>query len=112
MALYESTFIARQDISAQDVEKLTVHFTDIVKEHGGKAIKDEYWGLRALAYRVNKARKGHYVMLCLDASAEAIGELERQYRLHEDVVRFLTVRVKEIGKDASPMMQSGAAEAA
>ena len=94
MALYEHMLIARQDISAQAVDALATHLKTIVETEGGKVEKQEYWGLRTLAYRIKKNRKGHYVLLNLNAPANAIFELERQLKINEDVLRFLTVRVE------------------
>jgi small subunit ribosomal protein S6 len=105
MSLYESTFVTRQDVSRADVNKLIETFTDIVKQGEGKVIKHEYWGLRNLAYRIKKNRKGHYVMLAIDAPHAAIKELERNMGLHEDVIRHLTVHVDSIEEGPSPMMQ-------
>lgn len=96
MALYEATFIARRDISAQDVTKLTEQFSGIITNNGGKIVKSEYWGLRNMAYKVKKNKKGHYVMLGIDAPANAVKELERNLHLNEDVIRNLTIRVEEI----------------
>ena len=107
MPLYESTFVTRQDLSRQDVNKIVDTFTDIVKQNGGKVVKHEYWGLRNLAYRIKKNRKGHYVMLAIDASHEAVKELERNIHLHEDVIRNLTVHVDSIEEGPSAMMQKG-----
>src|SRR5579864_5078838 len=94
MALYEHMLIARQDISAQQVDALATHLKTIVETEGGKVEKQEYWGLRTLAYRIKKNRKGHYVLLNLNAPSKAIVELERQLKINEDVLRFLTVRVE------------------
>jgi small subunit ribosomal protein S6 len=94
MALYEHMLIARQDISAQAVDALATHLKTIVETEGGKVEKQEYWGLRTLAYRIKKNRKGHYVLLNLNAPAKAVFELERQIKINEDVLRFLTVRVE------------------
>jgi small subunit ribosomal protein S6 len=107
MPLYESTFIARQEISSQEVQKLTDEFSEIVAGKGGKVSRSEYWGVRSLAYRVKKSRKGHYVMLCLDAPVDAVKELKRQYKLSESVMRELTVRVEEFGEDESPLAKGG-----
>jgi len=104
MPLYESTFIARQDISSADVDKLTEQFSGIITAGGGKIIKTEYWGLRSLAYKVKKNKKGHYVMLGIEASPAALKEMERNIGLNEDVIRHLTVRVEEIEKSQSPVM--------
>ena len=93
MALYEHMLIARQDISAQAVDALATHLKTIVETEGGKVEKQEYWGLRTLAFRIKKNRKGHYVLLNLNAPAKAIFELERQLKINEDVLRYITVRV-------------------
>lgn len=108
MPLYESTFIVRQDASPQEVEKVTEKFTKLVKDLKGKVIKKEYWGLRNLAYKISKSRKGHYTMLAIEAPAESIDELLRQYKLSEDVIRNLTVKVANISKDPSPMVEKPA----
>jgi small subunit ribosomal protein S6 len=94
MALYEHMLIARQDISAQAVDALATHLKTIIENEGGRVEKQEYWGLRTLAYRIKKNRKGHYVLLNLNAPANAIMELERQLKINEDVLRFITVRVE------------------
>ena len=110
MPYYESVFIARQDISAPQVESITESVTKLIEERGGKVAKTEYWGLRSLAYRIKKNRKGHYVLLNLDAQAEAIQEMERQLRLNEDVVRYLTVKLDALEEGPSPMMQRGSSD--
>ena len=94
MPLYEHVFLARQDISAQQVEALLQSFRSILEERGGSVGKTEYWGLKSLTYRIKKNRKGHYVLLNLNAPAKAIFELERQLKINEDVLRFLSVRVE------------------
>jgi len=93
MALYEHLLIARQDISAQAVDALATHLKTIVEGEGGVVVKQEYWGLRGLAYRIKKNRKGHYVLLNIDAPAKAVFELERQLKINEDVLRYITVKV-------------------
>src|SRR6201999_3103447 len=93
MALYEHLLIARQDISAQQVDALATHLKTIVEGEGGKVEKQEYWGLRGLAYRIKKNRKGHYVLLNINAPSKAIVELERQNKINEDVLRYITVKV-------------------
>jgi len=95
MALYEHLLIARQDISAQQVDALATHLKTIVEGEGGKIEKQEYWGLRGLAYRIKKNRKGHYVLLNINAPATAVIELERQLKINEDVLRYLTVKVDQ-----------------
>jgi small subunit ribosomal protein S6 len=94
MALYEHMLIARQDISAQQVDALATHLKTIIENEGGKVEKQEYWGLRSLAYRIKKNRKGHYVLLNVNAPANAIVELERQLKINEDVLRYMSVRVE------------------
>jgi len=106
MALYEHVFIARQDVSQQQVDTLVDQFKTIITEHGGSVGKTEYWGLRSLTYRVKKNRKGHYTLLNVDAPHEAMQELERQERLHEDVLRSLTLKVEELEDGPSAMLQS------
>ena len=101
MALYEHMLIARQDISAQQVDALATHLKTIVENEGGKVEKQEYWGLRSLAYRIKKNRKGHYVLLNLNAPANAIVELERQLKINEDVLRFMSVRVEAFEQSSS-----------
>jgi small subunit ribosomal protein S6 len=105
MPLYEHVFLARQDISAQQVESLLQDFRSILEERGGSVGKTEYWGLRSLTYRIKKNRKAHYALLNIDAPHEAVAELERQMRLSTDIIRFLTVRVDEHDAAPSPMMR-------
>ena len=104
MALYEHVLIARQDISPQQVDALVEDITRQVIDAGGKVGKSEYWGLRNLAYRVRKNRKGHYCLLNIDAPAAAVHELERRQRINEDVLRFLTIRVEEHDEEPSPVL--------
>ncbi len=105
MPLYESTLITRQDLSRADISKLTDSLTSIVEQGGGKVVKNEYWGLRTLAYRIRKNRKGHYAMLGIDAPAAAIKEMGRNIGINEDIVRVLTVRVEALEEGPSVMMQ-------
>ena len=104
MPLYENVFIARQDISGAQVDTLADQFTQLISEHGGEIKKRENWGLRNLAYRMNKNRKGHYVLFNIDAPAPAIAELERTMRINEDVLRYLTIRVDALEEGPSPVM--------
>jgi len=106
MPFYENVFVARQDISAAQVEALADAFTTLVNEQGGQVTKREYWGLRNIAYRIKKNRKGHYVLLNLDAPPKAVNELERNMRINEDVVRYLTVRVEALEEGPSAVMQN------
>jgi len=110
MATYESTFITRQDMSKQDVNALADSFGEIIKKNGGKIVKNEYWGLKSLAYKINKSRKGHYTMLAIDAPAAAVKELERNMGINEDVIRSLTIRVEEIEEGPSVMMNQNKRE--
>lgn len=105
MPLYESTFITRQDLSRADISKLTENLGAIVQQGGGKVLKTEYWGLKSLAYRIDKNRKGHYTMLAIDAPASAVKEMQRNIGINEDIIRSLTVRVEEIPEGPSAMMQ-------
>ena len=105
MPLYEHVFLARQDISAQQIESLLQSFRSILEERGGSVGKTEYWGLRSLTYRIKKNRKAHYALMNIDAPHEAVAELERQERLSTDIIRFLTVRVDEHDAAPSAMMR-------
>lgn len=105
MPFYESVFIARQDIPATQVEALAAAFADIVRAQGGQVTKTEQWGLRNLAYRIRKNKKGHYVLFNLDAPPAAIAELERTMRINEDILRFMTVRVEELEAGPSAILR-------
>ncbi|MCP4619565.1 MAG: 30S ribosomal protein S6 [Bradyrhizobium sp.] len=105
MPLYEHVFLARQDASTQQVEELTTQMTGIVEQAGGKVTKTENWGVRSLTYRMNKNRKAHFVLLNIDAPSAAIAEIERQERISEDVIRYLSVRVEEHEEGPSAMMR-------
>ena len=106
MPLYESTFIARPDISSQQVDGLAEQFREILTEAGGEIAKTEYWGLRSLAYRIKKNRKGHYYFMNIDAPPEAISAMEHTMRINEDIIRYLTVRVDEHDPNPAPLTQS------
>lgn len=106
MALYENVFIARQDIAASQVDALIERFEGVITANGGKVTKKENWSLRALAYRMNKNRKGYYVLFNIDAPAKALIELERQMRFDEDVIRYLSVRVDELEEGPSAMLSN------
>lgn len=105
MPLYEHVFLARQDASAQQVEELTAQMTGIVEQLGGKVVKTENWGVRSLTYRMNKNRKAHFVLLNIDGPSAAVAEIERQERINEDVIRYLTVRVEEHEEGPSAMLR-------
>ncbi len=105
MPLYESVFIVRQDIPATQVETIAATLADIVRNNGGQVTKTEQWGLRNLAYRINKNKKGHYVLFNIDAPSATILELERNMRINEDVLRFLTVRVEVLDAEPSAILK-------
>lgn len=105
MALYEHVFIARQDVSASQVEALTDEFKTIIADNGGTVGKTEYWGLKTLQYKIKKNRKGHYVLLNVDAPADALTELDRQQKINSDIIRTLTLRVDEHDEEQSVQMQ-------
>jgi small subunit ribosomal protein S6 len=104
MPLYETVFIARNDVSQQQVEAVADGIATLLETDGGAVKKREYWGLRSLAYRIKKNRKGHYMLLGLDAKPETIKEIERQLSLNEDVMRVLTLRVEEIDETPSVIL--------
>ena len=105
MPLYEHVFLARQDLAQAQVDALAENATKIIADNGGKVVKTETWGLRGLAYRIAKNRKAHYVMLDIDAPAQAMAELERQTGINEDVIRYMTIRVEDHEKGPSVMMR-------
>ncbi len=105
MSYYESVFVARQDITVAQADALSADFCKIIEDHGGKIAGVERWGLRSLAYKIKKNRKGHYLLINIDASGEAIHEMERQMRLNEDVLRYMTIRVDTLDKAPSPLAQ-------
>jgi small subunit ribosomal protein S6 len=105
MPLYEHVYLARQDVSAQQVEELTTQYTAVVEQQGGKVTKNEYWGVKSLTYRIKKNRKAHFTLLNIEAPPAALAEIERQERLSEDVLRFLTIRVEQHEEGPSAMMR-------
>ncbi len=105
MAFYEHVFLTRQDVSAQRVDELVEQFKGVVEEGGGAVGKAEYWGLKTLAFRISKNRKAHFTLMNIDAPHQAVSEMERQMRINEDVLRFLTVRVDELDDGPSVQMQ-------
>jgi small subunit ribosomal protein S6 len=105
MPLYEHVFIARQDLSNAQAEALIEHFGTVLSDNGGKVLGNEYWGVKTMSYRINKNRKGHYAFLRSDAPAPAVQEMERLMRLHEDVMRVLTVKVDKHEDGPSVQMQ-------
>jgi small subunit ribosomal protein S6 len=105
MPLYEHVFLARQDISQQQVEALTKEFSDVIEELGGKVSKTEYWGLKGLAFKIKKNRKAHYSLFNLDAPPAAVAEMERRMGLSTDIIRFITIRVDELETEPSAQMR-------
>ncbi|CAN5726043.1 30S ribosomal protein S6 [soil metagenome] len=106
MALYEHVFIARQDLANAQAEGLIEHFGQVLKDNGGSVVGQEYWGLKTMAYKMNKNRKGHYCFVRSEAPAPAVHEMERLARLHDDVMRVLTVKVGAHDEGPSAMLQS------
>jgi len=105
MPLYEHVFIARQDLSNAQAEGLIEHFSTVLKDNGGNVVEHEYWGVKTMAYKINKNRKGHYALLKSDAPAAAVQEMERLMRLHDDVMRVLTIKVDKHAEGPSVQMQ-------
>ena len=106
MALYESVIIGRQDLTPNQFEELVEGFIKIIESFKGVIKKRENWGLRNLAYKINKNRKGHYIILNIDSSSDAILEYERLMRLNEDIIRFLTIRINSVDEKPSPLMNN------
>ncbi|MEF2070991.1 30S ribosomal protein S6 [Consotaella aegiceratis] len=105
MALYEHVFLARQDVSSQQVEQLVDQYRGVIEGLGGSVGKVENWGLKTLTYRIKKNRKAHYTLMNIDAPSEAVQEMERQMRFNEDILRYMTIRVEEHEDGPSAMMQ-------
>ena len=106
MALYESVIIGRQDLTNSQFEALIDEFISVIKSHDGEIKKNEYWGIRNLAYKINKNRKAHYYMLNISSSPETISEYERLLGLHEDIIRFLTVKIDKVDENPSLLMNN------
>lgn len=106
MSYYECVFIVRQDVSSGQVDQLVEDYTKIIEDNGGQVASKELWGLRTLAYRIKKNRKGHYVLFNIDAPATAVHEMERNMRISEDVLRYLTIKTEKLETGPSPIMQS------
>ncbi len=105
MALYEHVFLARQDISGQQAESLVEQYKGVIESGGGKIGRVENWGLKSLTYRIKKNRKAHYLLMDIDAPADAVKEMERQMRINEDILRYMTIRVEAHEEGPSAMMQ-------
>ena len=106
MPLYESVIVARQDITKSHFDKIVDEFLSVIKDHGGKTLKTEYWGLKNLAYEINKNKKAHYTMLILETASDSISEFERKMRIHEDVIRYMTMKIETFDEKPSIMMQN------
>jgi small subunit ribosomal protein S6 len=104
MNAYEVVYIVRPDVATDQVEKLTKRFSESIQKQGGKIVRTEQWGLRTLAYRINKHRKGYYTMLAVEMPGSAVNEIERQLNLAEDIIRFLTIKVDAVDATPSFMM--------
>ena len=105
MALYEHVFLARQDLSQAQVDQLAATATEIVEANEGKVTKTETWGLKNLAYKIDRNRKAHFVMLNIEGPGSVVAELERQTRINEDVIRYMTIKVEEHEEGPSVMMR-------
>jgi small subunit ribosomal protein S6 len=105
MPLYEHVYLARQDLSQQQVDELTAQYKGVIEQLGGKIAKVEYWGVKSLTYRIRKNRKAHFTLLNIDAPPAALAEVERQQHISEDVLRAMTVRVEELEEGPSAMMR-------
>src|SRR6202045_2804792 len=107
MPLYEHVYMARQDLSQQQVEELTTQYKGVVEQMGGKIAKVEYWGVKSLTYRIRKNRKAHFTLMNVEAPPAALGEIERQERINEDVLRAMTVRGEELEAGPPAMVGKG-----
>ena len=105
MPLYEHVFIMRQDLSTAQAEGIIEHFSTVLADNGGKVVESEYWGVKTMAYKINKNRKGHFAFLRTDAPATAVQEMERLMGLHDDVMRILTIKVEKHAEGPSVQMQ-------
>ncbi|WP_457091904.1 30S ribosomal protein S6 [Microvirga sp. P5_D2] len=105
MPLYEHIFMARQDVTPQQVEAMVDQYKGVIEQNGGTIDKTEMWGVKSLAYRIKKNRKAHFTLFNVNAPAPAVAEMERQMRINEDILRFMTIRVEELETEPSVMMQ-------
>ena len=112
MANYESVLIARQDLGASQINTLVSDLSEVIKKEGGEVVKVDNWGLKNLAYRIKKNRKGYYVLINIVAPANAVAEYERLVRLNEDIIRYMTVRVEDFNNDVASEEDSAAVEEA
>lgn len=105
MSLYELVFIIRQDVSSSDVDRITDDFIKIIKKENGNLVKNEYWGLRSLAYEIDNNKKGHYTLLGFEGNGAIVNEIERKMKLSEDVIRFMTHNVESLSTEPSPILR-------
>ncbi len=105
MPFYEHVFLARQDVSAQQVESMTELYKGVIEAAGGQVTKIEYWGVKSLAYRIKKNRKAHFALMNISAPAAGVAEMERQMKINEDLLRFMTIKVEKLEEGPSAMMQ-------
>jgi len=105
MSLYEHVFMARQDVTSQQVDAMVDQYKEVIASNGGSVGKTEYWGIKTLAFRIRKNRKAHFTLMNIDAPPAAVAEMERQMRINEDVLRFITIRVSALEEEPSAMMQ-------
>jgi small subunit ribosomal protein S6 len=105
MPLYEHVFMARQDVTSQQVEAMIDQYKGVIEQNGGKVEKTEMWGVKSLAFRIKKNRKAHFTLFNFDAPATAVAEMERQMRINEDILRFMTIRMDALETEPSVMMQ-------
>ena len=106
MKFYECTFIVRQDLPAQDVHRLGDRYQDLIEKMEGKVLKREYWGLRSLSYEIKKNRKAHYVFFGFSCLPEVVSKIENDFKVSEDVIKFLTIKVESLSDKPTLMMQS------
>lgn len=105
MAFYESIIIIRQDVSSTEVDRIANEFQQIIKDHNGRVIKTEYWGLRQLAYEINNNKKGHYYFMGIEATKPLLDEMDRKIKLSESIIRSSLIKVDEVSKDPSPLLK-------
>ncbi len=110
MTKYESVLIARQDLGTSQVSALVNDLSKVIADQGGEVVRVDNWGLKNLAYRIKKNRKGHYVLLNISAPANAIAEYERVMRVNEDIIRYMTVKVDEFSESANADSSEAAVE--
>ena len=106
MPLYESVIICRQDITKNQLDIIISEIKKNIENEKGKILAEEYWGLKNLAYEINKNKKAHYSMLIIESHPDKIEEYERKLRIHEDVIRFMTIKIKTFDGKQSKMVDA------